>query len=71
MNSPLDQGGVWAYMEFIDGKPVNGEAKVTDVLHGSVSPSKQQPGQLFQLAVVFTDYMGFVHQSVPNACVIQ
>ena len=35
-----------------------------------MAPAQNKSGQIYQLEAVFTDPFGFIHHSVPNACVI-
>ena len=70
MHNQTERAGVWAYQEFINYRPVNGEVKSRNILHGRVSPSKFVSGDVFQLAVTHVDPFGFTHRNVPNACVV-
>jgi hypothetical protein len=65
-------GGLWSYQDFLDGKPGRNGAlnKFTDTPHGSMDSLQIKSGQVYQIEAVHTDPLGFVHHSVPNACII-
>ncbi len=64
-------GGTWTYEAFFGTKGQGGgKNKSTDTPHASYPPSIAKPGRVFSVVATYVDPFGFIHTSVPNACIV-